>query len=413
MSDNGSMTRRAMMGAGAAGFFGATARAAAAEGSAPLAPRQAFSVRDFGAKGDGASDDSGAFQKALDRAVHAGNGAIYVPAGHYRIGRRVSAEATLEGLALLGDGQNVSSLICDHEEGVFRLHDHRCLTAVTVRDLSFFADRPAAGTALEISSPPRGARNYRTLLVENVDIRGFGVPSRSYFTRGIDATGQWRPLFMNVIVSGISDPGYKRGDRSDDAPSYAAEVGIVADWCYAPSFQHCYVWSQRTGYRIVNRGREQGPEDSAFYRSNAVGCVIGMDIETPIFEPQLVIESCHINCRDVGVWLKNRKFFQLTNNLMYGQDGTDFPYVDFLLHNAYSGTIIGNVFQSPEITNYREDPPADHTMIELRGRTRHLLISHNVLNAKGRMLKRSGDMEGLIVKDNLASNPHVEMDGHE
>ena len=42
-----------------------------------------YSVRDFGAKGDGKTDDTAAFQKALDMAGQAGGGVVYAQRGNY------------------------------------------------------------------------------------------------------------------------------------------------------------------------------------------------------------------------------------------------------------------------------------------------------------------------------------------
>src|ERR1041384_3378176 len=42
-----------------------------------------LSVRDFGAKADGKSDDTAAFQKAMDAARDAGGGVVYAPRGNY------------------------------------------------------------------------------------------------------------------------------------------------------------------------------------------------------------------------------------------------------------------------------------------------------------------------------------------
>jgi hypothetical protein len=49
--------------------------------AAPIADN--FSVLDFGAKADGKSDDTAAFQKAMDAAKQAGGGVVYAPRGNY------------------------------------------------------------------------------------------------------------------------------------------------------------------------------------------------------------------------------------------------------------------------------------------------------------------------------------------
>ncbi len=55
-----------------------------------------FNVRDYGAKGDNATKDTAAFQKALDACQAAGGGEVVVPAGNYLIGSvEVHANTTL------------------------------------------------------------------------------------------------------------------------------------------------------------------------------------------------------------------------------------------------------------------------------------------------------------------------------
>jgi len=45
--------------------------------------RDLYTVHDFGAKGDGKTDDTAAFQKAMDTASQAGGGVVYAPRGNY------------------------------------------------------------------------------------------------------------------------------------------------------------------------------------------------------------------------------------------------------------------------------------------------------------------------------------------
>ncbi len=59
-----------------------------------------YSVRDFGAVGDGKTDDTAAFQKALDAAGKAGGGVVYAPRGNFYFAGslNVPAAVTLKGI---------------------------------------------------------------------------------------------------------------------------------------------------------------------------------------------------------------------------------------------------------------------------------------------------------------------------
>jgi hypothetical protein len=59
-----------------------------------------YSVRDFGAAGDGTTDDTAAFQKALDAARQAGGGVVYAPRGNYFFAGHldVPSAVTLKGV---------------------------------------------------------------------------------------------------------------------------------------------------------------------------------------------------------------------------------------------------------------------------------------------------------------------------
>ncbi len=59
--------------------LGCCCLASLAAGSNP----DSYSVLDFGAKGDGKTDDTAAFQKALDTVSQAGGGVVYAPRGSY------------------------------------------------------------------------------------------------------------------------------------------------------------------------------------------------------------------------------------------------------------------------------------------------------------------------------------------
>jgi polygalacturonase len=75
-------------------------------------PNPSYNVRNFGAKGDGTTKDTTAFQKALDTCAVLGGGEVFVPAGKYLIGSiqmgnrtilRLEKDSVLMGSPDLGD----------------------------------------------------------------------------------------------------------------------------------------------------------------------------------------------------------------------------------------------------------------------------------------------------------------------
>jgi hypothetical protein len=89
--------------------------------------RETVSVKDFGATGNGTTDDTLAIQAAIDRVSGVNGGIVYFPAGTYK----TSAELTLntQGVVLQGDGGHVGStkIIATHTTGaVIRVKQRSC-----------------------------------------------------------------------------------------------------------------------------------------------------------------------------------------------------------------------------------------------------------------------------------------------
>lgn len=80
--------------------FLVTFSACADDAAAVAGQKGLYSVTTFGAKGDGTTDDTAAFQKALDAAAADGGGIVSVPTGNYLIKGHLSIpdNVTLEGV---------------------------------------------------------------------------------------------------------------------------------------------------------------------------------------------------------------------------------------------------------------------------------------------------------------------------
>jgi Pectate lyase superfamily protein len=88
--DNGTSSRRDLLSFGAAAgvmrLLGTPEAAYGAEhdnGAVNSSVNSSLNVRTFGAVGDAATDDTAAFQRALDAAYKSGGGVVYVPPGRY------------------------------------------------------------------------------------------------------------------------------------------------------------------------------------------------------------------------------------------------------------------------------------------------------------------------------------------
>jgi hypothetical protein len=359
--------------------------------------REVFNVKDYGAKGDGQTDDSGAFQRVIDDIASEETGVLYVPPGDYRFDSRVSKSVSRWDLAVIGEGQGISNLYSTNSEGIFQFSQRLKTSQVMIRDLSFFAYRQAAGTAIEISQPVGGNRHNRSLIIHNVEMRGVGI-EEDYFDYGLRALGQWRPLFFNVIFSGPYGPDVD--DSSEESPKYKATCGIQADGSYAPTFQNCYVWSAYTGYSNVLES-SPGPEGTSLYSCNSVGTRVGIDVRVGHLqnpEPGLAIHRCHVNSRDVGILLR-KKYFSVTNCLLYNPVYREYgpenapKYSDIRLENCLGGIIADNIFHQPTNEN--------RTGVEVAGYSVNIAIKDNYFNHRGTAVYIDPNVTDVVCTNNM------------
>ena len=173
-----------------------------------------YSVSTFGAKGDGKTDDTAAFQKALDTCGKDGGGIVFVPTGNYMIKTHISIPAyvALEGVfkAPPSGGQYKGSTLlavegkgkADGEPFIF-LHTSSVLKGITV----FY---PEQDEKAPVAYPwcVRGAGDNCTikecLLVNPWQAVDFGTnPCGRHFIRELYA----QPLHTGIFVDKCFDVG--------------------------------------------------------------------------------------------------------------------------------------------------------------------------------------------------------------
>lgn len=178
---------------------GAVARTAQAK------MREVVSVKDFGAVGDGVTDDTAAIQAAIDAAISLRK-AVYFPRtslgtlGLYRI---TSALTISAGIRIYGEGNNYSGVLCDGCSG-FRINagvNYVTIESMAILQATRYSTTPNSHRAIETLGTT-GSRNfwhiYRDLFIDGFQW-AFYVP----FT--------WSTVFNSVVsvygFGGINSPG--------------------------------------------------------------------------------------------------------------------------------------------------------------------------------------------------------------
>lgn len=273
-----------------------------------------ISVRDYGAVGDGTTDDSAAIQAAFDAAeADSSIRSVYFPSGNYYMASLATMslpnETSANGFTIYGAGPYVSKIIQAeaNSTGALKVIINGNQETVTVRDLSIhstlvLADGIDNGVALYIASSVEeddvgfGARDSMSCLIENVFIEGDGINSAVQASAGvwdqcIKIDFLWYPVLRNVNVFNHNTATGSSGFSLLD--------------CYDPRFFDCYVRGAANRGIHINTRRAAGLpsfEGGMVVNCNVVGpldgLVVNHDSAAPaLYEPGFHVIGGHWNCQ--------------------------------------------------------------------------------------------------------------------
>jgi hypothetical protein len=112
-----------------------------------------INVRDYGAVGDGVTNDTAAFQAAL--AACAGAKALYIPAGSYKILDNTNATvlAAQEGQQIFGDGDLASVLYCYNSSVLSNQIFLNLAGSCNLQNIRLIGDTVSDNTGVRMSNP--------------------------------------------------------------------------------------------------------------------------------------------------------------------------------------------------------------------------------------------------------------------
>ncbi|HEY1685877.1 MAG TPA: glycosyl hydrolase family 28-related protein [Tepidisphaeraceae bacterium] len=237
-----------------------------------------LNVRDFGAKGDGVSDDTAAIQKAMDTASQQHGGRVFLPAAQYRVNGHLSVPI---GVILAGvneapptnsnapDGKPNGSILLAYEgkgtpdgPAFITLHQMSQITGLIVRYPEQTEDVIPYPWCVRGDGDNCSITNC--LLVNPYQAVDFGNQCAGrHFINGL--YGQ--PLKTGILVDQCYDigrisnvhfwPFWKDDKKLEDYTNAHAEAFVIArtDWEY---MNNCFCISYHCGFHFTDRGHN-GP----------------------------------------------------------------------------------------------------------------------------------------------------------
>lgn len=204
--------------------------------STDIEPAYAFSVKDYGAAGDGTTDDTTAIQSAFN-AAYAADGTVYFPAGRYRITSPVSLTGNAHKIAIKGENSAISEIFYDGNNSIaLQLQSSAMAYGRTISDLAIVCSgNNAAGLYLM----GQGQCSLSNLFLYNSANGGVGIyldSSSQVFMTNVQVQGFGKGLTVN----GNDEYGdvYLTNCRFDGNSSVGVEIvdaqGIFANnvTCY-------------------------------------------------------------------------------------------------------------------------------------------------------------------------------------
>lgn len=144
-------------------------------------------VKEFGAKGDGVTDDTTAIQTAVSAAASGlGGGVVLFPAGIYKITTTISYTSTTNPIYIKGAGINRSIIYASNCNAMIINADNS-----TIKDISFQTNATAA-EGLKVTG------NYLT--VQNVKFEGYNPAS--YWINCLHTQNLWYSKMDNIVCVG-------------------------------------------------------------------------------------------------------------------------------------------------------------------------------------------------------------------
>lgn len=289
----------------------------------------------MGAIGNDVFDNTEIFIKAIQDLLVNGGGTLLIPAGTYRITKRLDFDCSgNQSISIQGQGRYTSVLNFQNTQGGINFHSY-CVVAnrlpnFEVKNLGLISSTVASGCAISFAFD--STQNIaNTVNVQDVQV-----------SQNLD---QWPYGYWTSAISckncrnGRIDNLHYYGERDSQEPS-ASAISLEGE-CTTFVISRCLILETTTGISV------QGSTEGVYvHNTDIVGTVVGIDYSAAQgAEPQLTVSDCHLNCEQVGIRMHNIMQSTISNSLFYANSW--FPSA--MMSDSWTG-----IHQQGDLSNYNK-----------------------------------------------------------
>jgi hypothetical protein len=308
-----------------------------------------FNVTDWGATGNGSTDDTTPIQNAINAIVTRGRGCLYFPSptANYKISSElVFAPTSACDISVKGDGINICSIrqVTAGARG-FRATltsgGYNPTYSIEIMDISFYADEPtgaACGEAVLIDYGTTSS-SFHSECQTTISSVGVYRQGAGYWANGVILQSAWNTKIEGLYAAGNSYTG--KGLQF----LYKCVNNIITDTALN-------AWG--TGFYCQNTGAGLGSEGFQLSGITMVPTNIGFDFDNSsasVAVGWICINNSHVDARGSGsICLRATmvETLQVVNSLFIsGGDGSGASSRAIQLLNCVESTINGNEFYLP------------------------------------------------------------------
>lgn len=358
-----------------------------------------YNVKDFGAKGNGRSNDTKAIQNAIDTAYKNGGGTVYIPEGTYMIkgnhdaadgGIRLPSNITLEGA---GMGLTNLKLVDDYNyklTGIVRTISGEVTKNVVIRDITI--DGNQANNKGEVDGIFTGVTPFRNGADQNILIERVEIKEVSRY--GFDPHEQTIGLTIR-----------------DSVAHHNGKDGFVADYLIDSVFENNISYANgRHGFNIVTSTSDMILRNNIAYDNGSSGLVIqrGSD-HRPLTDNILVDGGKYYNNGGEGIAVRISTDIEIRNTEIFdnGTYGIALAGNENVLvhHNKIYDNSINSTgtYSDIIIMDYDDTNGASGKLYSAKYNniTDNILSIGEHVNVKYAVEERAGKLHGNEVTNNL------------